>query len=186
MKRLKGKELEQNRGRHKSIVRLAHEPAHVLQQQGDGELPLQRIPRGAMIPHLPEPSQEELLREALRTEEIGDIKRVRNFSGATERQRLSFISILLNQGWVGPFDEITLALIWNSFGSRLPEVADNNIALWNRCLRRGMDPSDIRELNNMRSAFERDVKTIARNYMEHNLQYAWMAAFRISNASFKL
>ena len=116
-------------------------------------------------------SDADALATALRTKEISDIKAVQNFGSATTAERLEFIGILLGQGWVGPQDEYALERIWNSFGRGIAEAAGNG-ALWNQCIERGMDPSNISALNHLRTAWEEDVKSLARGYMEQNLEFA--------------
>lgn len=125
-------------------------------------------------PRAPGRPAGELLAQAIRTNDIGDIKSVPRaaFASATVAQRVRFIDALVHQTWVGPLDEIALEGIWNSFGQNIATVAGANHALWRLSVAGGMDPSNIRAVDGLRSAFERDVKSVAQNYMRRNREMA--------------
>jgi hypothetical protein len=114
----------------------------------------------------------EALTKAIQTKELGDIKAVSNFGPATQGERIEFITVILDQGWVGPEDEAALERIWNSFGKGIVEVVNNSSDLWDLCVDRGMDPSNIAAVRPLRGQFEADVKALAKGYMAMNLEYA--------------
>jgi hypothetical protein len=116
-------------------------------------------------------SGRQLIERAIRTRDTDDIKAVSDWSLATNTERITLIGILLDQRWVGPSDELSLEAMWGSFGDRLPQMVDQNAELWKQCLDRGMDPSGIPAAERYRSSFERDVKAVARGYMQTNLEY---------------
>ncbi len=117
-------------------------------------------------------SDADRIVEAMRTHDIGTIKEIDDFSGATDEQRLQFIRDLLNQTWVGPRDEYALERIWNSIGpTRLSQVAGANFELWSSCIDRGAELVDIEAARGMRASFETDVKALAHRYMDDNLQF---------------
>ena len=76
---------------------------------------------------------------AIDARDIGAIKRIDDFRGASDAQRLSMIEILLDQWWVGPYDEAALERIWESFGERLPETMATQARLWADCVDRGAE-----------------------------------------------
>ena len=114
----------------------------------------------------------EALTTALRTKDPGDIKAVTNFASASQAERIELITALLDQGWVGPQDEYALERIWNSFGRGIVGVVNNSSDLWDLCVERGMDPSNIAAVRPLREQFESDVKSIAKGYMATNLEFA--------------
>jgi hypothetical protein len=117
-------------------------------------------------------SNADALAAAIQSKDVSDIKAVHDFSSATSAQRVEFIGILVNQGWVGPMDEYALERLWNSFGDGIVDVVTNSSDLWNLCVEAGMDPSNVPALNALRTAFENDVKALARAYMQRNLEFA--------------
>ncbi|MBU4295127.1 MAG: DUF4157 domain-containing protein [Desulfobulbaceae bacterium] len=154
---------------------MAHEATHTVQQRSRplSSPFLQAIPMDAPWFLAPAPpSDRELIRSAVRNPRRSTIRLITNFSGASEDERLGFIRLLLDQWWVGPVDERALERIWNSFGSGLSDFAGRNHVLWQDCIRRGMDPSNIRAVDYIRNAFEQEVKRVARNYMRTNLRFA--------------
>jgi hypothetical protein len=120
----------------------------------------------------PVQSQEELVRKAVQSKDVGDIKAITNFSSATNPERIEFIGILLNQGWVGPMDEYALERLWNSFGTGIAGVAKDNPGLWKKCVDRGLDPSNVPAVDNLRKGWEADVRALAKAYMQENLKFA--------------
>jgi hypothetical protein len=79
--------------------------------------------------------------EAIADRDIGAIKDIDDFSAASDVQRLQMIEILLDQFWVGPYDEAALERIWASFGARLPAMMATHARLWWDCTDRGAELS---------------------------------------------
>lgn len=117
-------------------------------------------------------ANEDALTKALKSKDIADIKAVFDFGTATQAERIEFLSILLGQGWVGPEDERALERIWNSFGKGIIDVVNSSSDLWDLCVDRGMDPSNIAAVAPLRTKFEEDVKSLAKGYMATNLEFA--------------
>ena len=115
-----------------------------------------------------------LVRVAVASGDVGDIKAIDNFSSATEAERLVFLDHLAHQTWAGPRDEAAMVRIWNSFGNGLLAVADSpaHRQLWADCVDKGMDVGDITALSRVRDTFQTDVKALARTYMEQNRTFA--------------
>jgi hypothetical protein len=114
----------------------------------------------------------DLLAKAIKSKDLADIKAVSDFSSATGAERTEFITIILDQGWVGPADEAALERLWNSFGEGIVDMVNNSSDLWDLCVDRGMDPSNIAAVAPLRKKFEDDVKALAKGYMAQNLEYA--------------
>jgi hypothetical protein len=90
--------------------------------------------------------------EAIDARDIPAIKAITNWAPATNAQRIQAIEILLDQFWVGPFDEWALEAIWASFDDDLPEYMVTHYNLWDDCVDRGAElprwtPVDARILN---------------------------------------
>ena len=111
---------------------------------------------------------ESGLARAIRTRDIGDIKDVDDFSGASDAVRLDFIGILHDQAWVGPRDESALERIWNSFGDRVLEMAESHSDLWAASLDRGAELDDISSVATIKARFRSDVCALARGILERN------------------
>jgi len=70
---------------------------------------------------------------------ISGIKAIEDFRGATDVQREQMIEILLDQFWVGPYDEAALERIWDSYGERLPAKMAEAARQWVDCVDRGAE-----------------------------------------------
>lgn len=85
---------------------LAHELTHVVQQQSLNKSSLQKNPNSG--------EDVEVIKQAIKNK---DIKTIKNFDisilkQATQLQRVQLIEILLDQDWVGPFDESAIIKIF--------------------------------------------------------------------------
>ncbi|GLR16684.1 eCIS core domain-containing protein [Portibacter lacus] len=116
----------------------------------------------------------ENMADAIRTGDISSIRAITNFSSATTAQRMVFVDKILEQWWISPWDEVALERIWNSFGENIAEVGANeaNNTRWDNCIERGMDPSNIRALGDLRDNFSSDVQETAKDYIRANILYA--------------
>lgn len=77
--------------------------------------------------------------DAIAARDIPAIKSISNWAPATNAQRIEAIEILLDQFWVGPFDEWALEAIWASFEGDLPEFMVSHYNLWDQCVDRGAE-----------------------------------------------
>ncbi len=118
-----------------------------------------------------DPGTVELIETVIRGRDAYLVRFIDDFSACTDTQRLQLIAIVHDQTWVANSDESVLERIWDSFQGRLPDVVDQNRALWRHSLDVGADPSGMGSLTPLRRAFEQDVKTTARHYMRANLAY---------------
>jgi len=163
---------------------LGHELTHVVQQGRGGLSHIQMLGGGPDNYGVPdradidnwEGERRSSDAEAVRTaDSSSDISMIRFFDSATVERRMELIDIILNDWWVGPINETALERIWSSFGnseSLIYVVGINKeyAKKWHACLDRGMDPSNIHATGSIRRAFESDVKALARDYMQGNLE----------------
>ena len=73
-----------------------------------------------------------------------------------------------NYGWVGPMDEYELQRLWNSYENRLPQVASDNWAEFQKSQDAGAELDDILWTEVYKSFFKDDVKGLAKGYMAEN------------------
>ena len=76
-----------------------------------------------------------------------------------------------DQWWVHEFAEWELERLWNSFGSRLPVVAEKNWDDFIKSYEAGAELHNIEATRHLQDAFAQDVKAIAKRYMAENQQY---------------
>jgi hypothetical protein len=115
--------------------------------------------------------QRKLIEEGIRDKDIGKIKDVEPiaYALASDSQAIDMILILLNQGWVGPRDELAIYNIWNSRGKGVIDLASKYTAIWNMCLDRGVDTIwNIPDLIPVKAAFKQAVASRARGYLDDN------------------
>jgi hypothetical protein len=117
-----------------------------------GVPPIAGVPDPATDPAATTTSSAQSISEAIDARDISAIKAITNWAPATNTQRIEAIEILLDQLWVGPFDEWALEAIWASFEGDLPEYMVTHYNLWDQCLDRGAElprwtPIDERILN---------------------------------------
>jgi hypothetical protein len=86
------------------------------------------------------------IRAALAHKSPSLVKRIKDFTVASEAERLELIRIVLDQFWVGPSDEAALERIWKSFGARLLRIAKANKDLYEQCRDRGAELPPIAKL----------------------------------------
>jgi hypothetical protein len=84
----------------------------------------------------PTPTRPPDLQRALTDRTPEAINAVRDFGPATDPERLSLIQAMCG-GALDTAGAATVRRIWESFGSRLPQVASDNNTLWDQCNQRG-------------------------------------------------
>src|SRR5262249_38782874 len=107
---------------------------------------------------------------ALKSKDPGDVKAIHKseIAEASKNERFELIGILAYQGWVGPRDETLIEQIWESFGDKLPEYADEEIGLWNHCIEVGAELEDIRPVKALREQFKTDTREVVTEYLSGN------------------
>lgn len=176
---------------------LAHELTHVVQQNGrQSALPSgnesdfmqkQEEPEPVLeaeetkdVAHIPTASEnvaedENGIEQAIANKDVSAIKSfsLETFKTASMDQRYKMIQIVLGQRWVGPYDEEAVERIWKSFGKDIPEAADANIPLWEESIQHGAELDDFSVVEAAKSAFEKDVKKAAYDFLTKNRNYVW-------------
>ena len=115
--------------------------------------------------------QTKLIEEGIRDKDIGKIKEVEPiaYALANDGQAIDMILILLNQGWVGPRDEVAIYGIWKSRGKGIVDLASKFLFVWNMCLSRGVDTIwTIPDLEPVKTEFKKAVAARARGYLDTN------------------
>ncbi|HEV7644795.1 MAG TPA: DUF4157 domain-containing protein [Pyrinomonadaceae bacterium] len=121
---------------------LAHELVHTVQQthgSNTGE-PSRQISSPQVIHRQASDvakTEREKIDAALKSKDSDDVHAIKNINEATDREKIKLIGILVDQWWVGPFDEWKIEAIWTSFGARLPEIAAAEAVLWEQCREAG-------------------------------------------------
>jgi hypothetical protein len=122
-----------------------------------GGRPLARQPAEAVAPALPDSSWA--------------LARIGDFSGYSEDARMAAVETILEDRWVGPFDEGTLERIWSSFGDDLVDVAGRNLELFEQSAERGAELLDLPQLKRLRARFRHDVIGLAHQHLVDNRAY---------------
>ena len=115
--------------------------------------------------------QTKLIDEGIKDKDIGKIKQVEPaaYALASDSQAIDMIMILLNQGWVGPFDEDAIYEIWASRGKGVLDLASKYTFVWNMCLDRHVNRIwDLPELIPVKMTFKMAVGNRARVYLDAN------------------
>jgi len=168
---------------------LAHELTHVVQQdtvspqriyRDDGGMTSAQAPastsgdRGpsASVPTAADIEQRDLVKAALESGDPADVKKIKNFSIVSEPDKFKLIRILLDQTWVGPFDEYALEDIWRSFGARLITVAstEDGFKLWQQSIDAGAELDDFPAVKQLQKQFVDDIKAVVTSYLKQNLE----------------
>jgi len=168
---------------------LAHELTHVV-QQFDGSPPaVQRDGAGATsasapasvstspeggasVPTAGDVDARKRIDAALKSRDPADVKAIKQFVGASDEEKIELIRILLNQAWVGPFDEYALEDIWRSFGRSVASVAsrDPGSQLWRQSIDAGAELEKLPAVVTLRNTFVTDIKTVVSSYLDQNAQ----------------
>jgi hypothetical protein len=117
-------------------------------------------------------SEREKIEEAIANEDIGAIKDIANYRLATREQRYRMLHLLIQQRWVGPYDEEAIWNIWDSFDEKLPEAAGTKEGLvyW----RYSVEEADVDELPlvmRLKRQFAADIYAEVRAVLDQNLQF---------------
>jgi hypothetical protein len=86
----------------------------------------------------------------------------------SENEGLARVRELLAQRWVGPLDEAEIERIWDSFGPRVLDVAEQNRTLWDECIERGAKLSRLPSVRAVQARFRADVQARAREILRRN------------------
>jgi hypothetical protein len=119
----------------------------------------------------PSLTPREQIDAALKSKKPSDVKAIEDFSPATLEEKLQLITILLQQGWVGPFDEWALEDIWRSFGDNVLQMGAAHFDVWKQCVDRGAELEKLPAVVEAQKKFLTDVETIARYYLHTNQDY---------------
>jgi hypothetical protein len=167
---------------------LAHELAHTL-QHGPGtvrrqdDTPGMTDPRGASAVAPPEPNisvatpeqyrARAAVDKALASKDPDDVHEISDFSLASEDERFKLARIVLDQRWVGPFDEYALERLWASFGDNVVSIAstDKGFELWKECLDRGAELDEAAPIQRLKKAFVADVTNVEVHYLSINRDF---------------
>jgi hypothetical protein len=87
----------------------------------------------------PGPTEREKIEKALKSKDAADVKDINDVTQAGESEKVQLISILVDQGWVGPFDEWKLEELWRSLGDRLTTVVGTYRDLWDLSIAGGAE-----------------------------------------------
>lgn len=112
--------------------------------------------------------QRTALTEAANTP--SEVKAIPTFEGVDDLERVRLINVLLDQFWVGPDDELALESIWRSLGNEdhLVSFIQAFPGLWEKCVDRGADLTEIRPYRDIRTHFTHDITALARRYLSEN------------------
>ncbi|HYU84497.1 MAG TPA: DUF4157 domain-containing protein, partial [Kribbellaceae bacterium] len=145
---------------------------HLASHQGAAMASLSASP--TVVRRQPEPgaspSNRDLIEQALRTKDPSDVKSIPDVGQANEGEKLALLRILVDQGWVGPRDELVIEQIWRSFGDRLATIASANMPLWQQCMDRGAELDELPQVVALQDRFVTDVKTVVTGYLFRNRQ----------------
>ena len=87
---------------------------------------------------------------------------------SSEDDGLARVRILLAQRWVGPFNELEIERIWDSFGPRVLDVAERHRALWDESVKHGAELDEIPAVRAVQARFRDDVQALARAMLRRN------------------
>ncbi|MBW4522616.1 MAG: DUF4157 domain-containing protein [Scytolyngbya sp. HA4215-MV1] len=178
----------------------AHELTHVVQQatvplplvQRDEQTGGMSTPQGtsasgtapnASIPTAAQTEARKLIDQALQDFSQSAFRDITDWSIATDAEKLKLIDKAtdLGLGWVGPRDEAALERCWASFGTGFEAAVEGSPYLWNRSVKRGVEPEAIPQIKGKYAQFKQDVlATVTDNlYKNEEKVVAEMAQFGI-------
>ncbi|HXH22488.1 MAG TPA: hypothetical protein VNN10_10685 [Dehalococcoidia bacterium] len=124
---------------------------------------------GGKVFREPEPPGENPVKKALRTRDVDDVKAINDWVPIPLETKFELIGILLNQVWVGPFDEWKIEEAWRSIPEDdLPRVASNKLDLWDRCIDAGAELEELPGYRKLKSKWVEDIKALATSYLDKN------------------
>jgi hypothetical protein len=99
-----------------------------------------------------------------------EVKALPGFAGVDDLERVRLINVLLDQFWVGPDDELALESIWRSLlnEDHLVSFIEANPGLWEKCIDRGAELTEIRPYRDVKTHFTNDIIALARHYLTDN------------------
>jgi hypothetical protein len=98
-----------------------------------------------------------------------DVQRIPSFAGISDNDRLRLINVVLDQWWVGNPDEVVLERIWGSLDEDgLVRFVAAHPGLWENCIDRGADLTDLVVYRGIQTRFRNDILTLARRYLADN------------------
>jgi hypothetical protein len=179
----------------------AHELTHVVQQTGNAlNATVQRDEQtggtstsqgtsapgtapNASTPTTAQTEARKLIDKALQDFSQSAFKDITDWSIASDGEKLKLIDKAtdLGLGWVGPGDESALERCWASFGAGFEAAVEGNAHLWNRSVKRGVNPEAIPQVKGKYAQFKQEVLTTATDNLYKNEEkvVAEMAQFGI-------
>ena len=132
---------------------------------------VQRLMDG--MPERKEKSDADLIASGIKNRDVGDIKKVSDpgLRAAGYADKLSMIGILVDQSWVGPFDEYALETLWGSFGGNILEEAKKSPQLWKKSLEGGAELYKLPVAKELADKFIVDTRSVAGGYLDTNEKY---------------
>ncbi|AHH97294.1 hypothetical protein [Kutzneria albida] len=98
-----------------------------------------------------------------------EVKRVEDFTGISDANRFQLIQVLLDQTWVGPYDEAALERLWDGLDEAgLIRFTAAHPGLWRDCVDRGAELTELRVYRAIQNRFREDVTALARHYLSGN------------------
>ena len=144
---------------------LAQELTHTIQQNGGAVNSIQ--------PRLfDDRTERQKVEDALKSKDASDVKDIDNVYAATEAERIELLKILVDQWWAGNSDESVMERIWDSFGSKIFQIAATHMDLWKDCFDKGADLDEMDEVVKAKRKFGADVRALAKQYLDLNRTYS--------------
>ncbi len=137
-----------------------------VQRRVDWEVP--GAPQAPPAPQAPGASEEQ----------VREIVAIQDFGTLSEGERFEKLEILLAAQSGAP----AVYRIWDSFGDTLPQVAARHADAWERSVRLCSNLDELPAVNRIKQQFERDVKGLARRYLETNRRYVTQEMERLGVA----
>ncbi len=99
--------------------------------------------------------------------ELDNLKCLEAYSlaNASDETLAGVIKMVLNLGWVGPFDEWYLEYLWRAMED---EGISDNIDLLQKTIDRGVNIDNIPRFDQLRKNFAKDTKALATHYLTEN------------------
>ncbi|MEH2070835.1 MAG: hypothetical protein V7K47_22180 [Nostoc sp.] len=137
----------------------------------------------ASTPTAAQTDARQLIDKALQDFSQSAFKDITDWSVATDGEKLKLIDKAtdLGLGWVGPGDESALERCWASFGGGFEAAVEGSPYLWNRSVKRGVDPEAIPQVKGKYAQFKQEVlaKVTDNLYKNEEKVVAEMAEFGI-------
>src|SRR5262249_53392248 len=117
----------------------------------------------------PKRTNEEAIEHALGPDgEPSDVQDITIFP-PEEDKKLTLIRLALRQWWVGPNDARALERCWGSVPyERFAAFVTENTELWDECIRRGADLTELDHYHHLQRDFRADIRATAQQYLTTN------------------